>query len=258
MVSDSEEEARNLDVVLLTVALAESCARNTIFIAQNLYGVMLEENFDVRSVENTLLHSLRCAKEWLANDKIYLTAERCKVGSLLASGVATTHNCYILLAVEEAVASSTSTYAHTAELLLRLQTEILCRCSGADDNCLGLNLLLAINSNNKWACSSVDIGDNTGANIGAKAQSLSTQIVHHLGTLNTLRIAREVLDLCGCCELTARLDSLVQNRVEGCARSVDSSGKTGRSATNDKYFSSLHIRNIFVVSLLYFDFILQK
>ena len=254
VVTNSEEEARNLDIVLLAVALAKACACHTIHIAQNLHGVVLEQNLDVRSVENSLLHSLRCTKEWLAHNEIYLTAERCKVCSLLASGVATTYNCHILLAVEEAVASGTSAHTHTPKLHLRLQTEVLCRSTCADDNRLSLNLFLAIDCEHERSLRGVDIGNNTRANICAQTQSLRTQIVHHLCATNALRITWEVLDFCCCSQLSARLNSLIQYRVQSCTSSVNCSSKSRRTATNDKYFNSLHNAFIFCLLSLYFLF----
>ena len=239
--SDSEEEARNGDVVLLAINLAQTRSRNAIFVAQDLHSVMLKQDLDVRGVEDALLHRLRCTKERLAHDKIDLTTERCEVGSLLAGSIATAHNRYVLLAIEEAVAGCASTHAQTSKLLLRRQSEVLCRSTCADDNRLCLNLLLAIYGEVEWACRGVNLGYDACADICAKTLCLRTHIVHHLSALHAVRVAGEVLNL-GCCgKLSSRLNALVQNRIQRRAGSIDGSGKSSRSATDNQNFYSLHI-----------------
>jgi len=91
---DGEEEARNCDVALGSLSVADAHARYAVGVAENLDGVMLEQHFDVRRRENPLLHRLRCAQERLADDEIDLAAQRGEVGRLLAGGVAAADHGY--------------------------------------------------------------------------------------------------------------------------------------------------------------------
>ena len=192
--------------------MTQQSTRYAILVAQHLYGVVLKHNLDVWCVEYSLLHSLRCTQERLSYDQVNLLADRGQIGSLLASGVTTTHYGYILLAVEETVASSAGTHAHTSKFSLRLQSEILRRCTCGNDEGLCLNLLLAVDGHNEWTHVEVDVCHDAEAYISTKTLCLLLQICHHRCACDTLWVAWEVLNLgCGC-ELSAWLNTLVEYR----------------------------------------------
>ena len=88
MVTDGEEEARDVDRALLSVVPAQQGARYAGVVAQHLGGVVLEEHLDVLRAEDSLLHGLRGAQVGLADDHVDLAAQRGEVGGLLAGRVA--------------------------------------------------------------------------------------------------------------------------------------------------------------------------
>ena len=215
-------------------------ARYARLIAQNLGGVVLEQNLDVGGVLHALLHSLRRTQIGLANDQIDLTAQTCQVGCLLARGVAATDNSHVLLAVEEAVAGSARADAHTLEALLRGQTEILRGCTCADDNALSLNLLVAVDGDHEGACAQLRLGHRAETDIGTETLGLSAHTAHQLVAVDTLGVRGEVLDFGGCGELTAGGDTLVEYGVKTCTCGIDCSGVARRTTTDNKAFNLFH------------------
>ena len=80
----------------------------------------------------------------------------------------------------------------------------------------------------------VHLGDPTVAHVGVKALGLRLQVHHHLGTVDALGVAWEVVHFGGFRELTARLHALVQNGFHVRACGVDGGGVSGGSRSNDQ------------------------
>ena len=111
VVSDGQEESRDVDFDLLAVVAAQQSPRHARLVAQHFGRVVVEYHFDIGRAEHPLLHGFRSAQVGLAHDHVDLAANRGEVGGLLAGGVAAADHGHVFLAVEEAVAGGAGAHA---------------------------------------------------------------------------------------------------------------------------------------------------
>ena len=241
--ADGEEEAIDSDIDKLLVGLAtttdEMGALDTV-VTEETEGVVLEEDLDILAVADALLHHLRGTQEGLADDEIDLLADATEIEGILAGGVATTDDGNDLLTVEEAIAGGTGRDTLTHVLGLVGESEVLGGGSGGDDNGVGEDLLAGIIPGTIGTGGEIDTDNLAIADIGAETLGLTAQVEHHLVAIDSVGVAREILDLGGLGELSARLESAVLDRLEVGTGGIDGSGVAGR-ATADNQTLCIHL-----------------
>ena len=234
VMADRQEESRDVDLPLRAVVPAQQRARYARVVAQHLGGVVLEQHFDVRRVEHPLLHRLRGAQVGFAHDQVDLAAERCEVGGLLAGRVAAAHHGHVLFAVEKSVARGAGADALPAEFGLGRETEVFGRGSRGDDQRFGLDLLLAVDHDVERTRREVGARDVARADVGAEPLGLPAHQPHQVGTAHAVGMSREILDVGGRRQLSARFDAFVKHRLEVGARGVDGGGGPCGAAADDQ------------------------
>ena len=243
MVSDGQEEARDVDLHLLAVVAAQQCARHARLVAQYLGGVVVEYHLDVGGAEHALLHRLRGAQVGFAHDHVDLAADRGEVGGLLAGGVAAADHGHVLFTVEEAVAGGAGTHAHAAEFRLRGEPQVSGRGARGNDQAFGPDLLLAVDHHVERPRREVYAGGCARADLGAEALGLTPHVGHHLLAADPVGVAREILHVGRRRELPARFDALVEHGLEVCTRRIDggrvSCGAAADNQAFDRFFHDL-------------------
>lgn len=230
--ADAEEEAVDVDIeFLLLVSSLEAYEVSTLHavLTKESYCVAVEEHLDVLTLADTLLHNVGSTEVILTDHQIYFLGECREIESLLAGSVAAAYYSHVLLAIEEAVASGACTHAHAAILLLVRKTEIFGRSSCGDDHCLSIYHVAALILTTERTLAEVNLRDDLGTDLSAEAESLLTDMLHHFRALHTLGITGEILHLCGLCQLSAGLITLIYHGIEISTRCVDSGCVAGRS-----------------------------
>ena len=240
MVSDRHEEAGDVDFGFRAFVVAQQGARYAGFIAQHFGRVVLEEDFDVRGVHHPLLHGFRSPQVGLADDQIYLAADRSQVGGLLACRIAASDDRYVLLAVEESVAGGAGADAHALEFLFGGQSQVFGCGAGRNDQGFGLDLLLSVHDDVERARGEIDAGNDARADIRPEAQGLLAHVIHEFGAVDAFGETGEVFDFGGGGELSARFDPFVEYRREIRPGGIDRSRIARRAAADDQTFYVFH------------------
>ena len=237
LVADGEEETVDGDVhlflVRLTKAFHQVRALYAVF-AKEPDGVVFEEHLDVRRLKDPFLHHLRGAQVGFADDEINLLREAGQVERFLARRVSAAHDRYALFAVEEPVARCAGRDAHARILRLVGQTKVFGRRAGADDQRLCFNCFLSVDRDLVGRGREVGSRCDAHADVGTEAFGLLFEVFHQLRTRHAFRIAGEVFDFGRGGQLSARLDSFVQNRGEVGTRGIDSRCISSWSGTDDE------------------------
>ena len=84
--------------------------------------VMLEQDRDIRSVQDTFLHDFGCTQIRFADNQIHLFCQAGQIKCFVTSRITTTYNSHHFLTIEKTVASRTSRNTHSGIFLLIRQS----------------------------------------------------------------------------------------------------------------------------------------
>ena len=201
---------------------------------------MLPQHFDVGRIQHTVLHGLGGTQHVATHDEIHLVAELGQIGGILAGRVTAAHDCDILAFIEEAVTGGTGRHAAALEFLLGGKTEITCRGTRRDDDGVGKELAVVFRRHLERTLADVDASDFALANLCTEAQGLLADVFHHIGAVDALGIAGEVLDFGGLGELSAGLHTFINDGLHIGATSIDGCGVARRARANYQTFNMFH------------------
>ena len=214
--TNGQEEAINSHIITTFVCLAQALhqvyALHAI-ITIEAYGIVFKEHLNLFVVQHALLHDLRGTQVGLADNQIDFRSQTSQIDCLFTGRITTAHYGYHLLAIEEAIASSTGTHTHSSIFLFILQTKVLSCCPRSNDHGVGRYHLLFVDSHLVGSLGTVEGRHDTVTHISTKAFSLLAQVLHQFGASNTLRITREILHLSCCGQLSSQLKSSIEYRV---------------------------------------------
>ena len=241
---DSQEEPVNLDLLGClfrgSLLVHQTSALNSHVWPKQFQRVMLEQYFNVFRSEHTFLHSLRCSQIVLTNNQIYFTTQPGQISSLLASGISTTYNSHVFSAIEESVASCTSTNTSPTECLFWRQTQVLGSCTRCNNHGIRLDHLLPVDRNLVRMTGKVNIRRDPETNIRSETFRLFSHIFHHHRTGHAFRVSREVFHFRGRGQLTTHLHSRVQHRIQISSRCVYRCRIPGRPWPYNQAFNSFY------------------
>ena len=171
-----------------------------------------------------------------------------QVVGLLTGRVATAHDSHDLLAVEEAVAGRAGRYALPCILRLVGQAQVLgCGTRGHDDG-VSRQLLAAVQGDEEGALAHVDACHEARLHLRAQVDGLLAHVVHQLEAVNALGEAGEILDGGRLGQLSAHLQALDEQAVDGGAHQINRCGISGRAGTDNQTLGVVHIFQFLVVS----------
>ena len=197
-------------------------------------GIRLEEHFDFLVVEDAVLHDFAGTEEGLADNEIDLRGESCQIGCFLAGCIAAANDSNDFLAVEETVASGTGTHTLSHIFLFIAQAQVLCTCTGGDDDAVSGPFASVIEGDKEGTHIEVNLCGHIRQHLGAETFCLSAHIVHQLICIHAFRPSGEVLHF-GCDgQLSSGLKSFEQGGREVGATCVDGCGVARRPAAYDK------------------------
>src|SRR5690606_31340534 len=120
--------------------------------------------------------------------------------------VATANDRYFLFAIEKAVAGGAGTDALAFERFFGIQAQVTGRGAGGDDQCVtGISAGVAIKS--ERALGKIGLVDVIEDDFGIEALGVGLHALHQFRALDTMNIARPVVDFGGGGELAAGLDT---------------------------------------------------
>ena len=123
--TDSQEETVNCYIHLFFVQFAhpfyQMCTFDTAF-TEKTDRVMLEQDRDIRSVQDTFLHDFGCTQIRFADNQIHLFCQAGQIKCFFTSRITTAYNSHHFLTIEKTVASRTSRNTHSGIFLLVRQS----------------------------------------------------------------------------------------------------------------------------------------
>lgn len=139
MVPNGNEKTRDIDSAFLARLVVDQDRTFHTLLTDDLLGLVIPEYFNVRGVEDTVLHGLAGPHSIPADDHVDLLTKFGEVGSLFRGSITGTDNGDRLTFEEESVTNRASGYAVTVQALFRGQAEPFGRSAGSDDNRVGMD-----------------------------------------------------------------------------------------------------------------------
>ena len=163
------------------------------------------------------MHGIRSTQHVATHNHVYLLGQASQILCLFASRVATANDSHHFLAVEEAIARSTSRHALASIFLFVGQTQILSRSARRNDERVRLQHCAVVGCHlvrSRTVLGQFHLGDDTVTEVRAQTFGLRAQVVHQFLSGCSLRIAWKVVHFCCLCQLSAWLQSLIEDRVQ--------------------------------------------
>ena len=236
-VSDCDKETCDRDNLLCTgLVVPEPRAFNDL-ISDNLQRFRIPEDFDVGHTFYPVLHGLGCTHLIAAYNHVNFLAQLGQVGRFLSSGITGPDDGHFLSAEKKAIAYCAGTHSPTGlpEAGFAGQPEPLGRGACCDNHRIGgYHMLTIIELHEMLRAGKVHAGGPAGADIRFKTQGLIFQVFHHPRAVHSFGISRKVVHVSGVHELSARLHTLVHDRLEVSTRGVDGGGISSGAAPDDQ------------------------
>ena len=229
--------------VRLAFAVHQVCSLYLAFTRQ-LQRIMLKKHLYLGIIEDALLHDLRSTKIGFANDHIDLLAEPRQIIGLFAGGVSAAYYRYRFLAIEETVACGASTHAAAFVRPLALNAEVFGTRARSNDHCIRFIFLRIFHPYFLRTDRKIYLCNDSGYEFCAEAFCLTAHVVHHRERLYAVRIARKILHLRRGRQLSAKLRTFYQHRLQVSTARIDSSRVSRRTGTYYQTFYSIHIAKI--------------
>ena len=242
---DGDEQAGELMLChCVRLQIFDPHPRHPGIVSQNLLNGGVPEKPDFLMLERPLLHDLARPESVPTVKHCHAAAEVGEVEGFLHRRIPTTHDGDILIAEEKTITGRARRDAASIKLLLGLQPKPSRRSYGGDDEGFtGQRLLIGL-LQPKRPLGQIDGNHIAIDKLGVEAPSLRHELVHHLRTLHSLRIARIVLHIGGDHQLPTRFVAGNQHRTQVSPRCVNGSGQPGRAGTKNDHtvMPSTHVK----------------
>ncbi len=182
----------------------------------------------------TVLHDAAAAELVAPVDEHHLAGELGQEERFLESAIASTHDRYLAVAEEEAVAGGAGGHTASAQARLVLQVEPDGRGAGGHDDRVG-GVLGSAGGDTERTPAEVDPLDVHVVDTRPEALRLRAHVGHQGRSVDALGEAREVLDLRGDHELPTGHEAGDDDRFQVGTRSVDGGRQSGRTAADDEH-----------------------
>lgn len=205
--------------------------------SEDIHGHMVPYDLDVRGVQNQFLQGGSAAELAAAVHNIDLGAELRQIERVFQRRVAAADDDGGAFAEEVAVAGGAGRNAEAAELLFGGESEPAGLGAGSHDDGIGSDFIFVVHPTTEGAGGEIDLGDDTGAHLGANMEGLVADILHDDGAGRAFWIAGKILDFIGDSQLATHLKTLNEEGVEVCAGGVYTGGISGRSGAYNQAFN---------------------
>jgi hypothetical protein len=242
--ADAEEHRRyGKDVFVVGGEVLEPQAFDVLlFDTEDFFDGSAGEEVNFGMGHGAVEHDLRGAEFFAAVDQRDLGGEACEEESLFHGGVAAADDGDLFAGEEEAVAGGAGADAVADEGLFGWQVEPAGACSGGDDECTGVDGLLA-DGQLKGMFGQIDRVEVGHAELGAKANGLLLHVLDEVGALDAFGPAGEVFYQGGDGELAAGLMAFEDEGLEVRACGVDGGGESGAAGAEDDGVASRIFRH---------------
>lgn len=169
-------------------------------------------------------------------DERHLRREAGQEAGFLKCGVAAANDDDFLAAEEKSVAGGAGAYAASNVILLAGDSQIFGRRAGRQNERFGNEFADPFHLQLKRTFAQINAVDPAGAEFRAETLGLFAHVVHQFRTHDSFREPREVFHFRRRRQLSARLRSLDDQRVQVGAGQINGRRKSGRTGTDNNRF----------------------
>src|SRR5690625_2295104 len=221
-------------------------------ITQDFIQLRVPEKLDFIIIRSALLHRLRGSQLISAVQNGYFIRKHSQKSCLFHRSVPSAYHDHMLFSEECAVTGCASTHSFPFQFLFTWDVEPLSRGTRSDDDTFGIDSVLIIHRDFKRTFIKSDFRNKSISAIGTKTLRLLPKILHHTGPEYAFRIPREVFNIGGLHQLTARLRPFQNQWSQICPGSVECGRQSCRPASDDYYLKEFVLNLIHFCSSFYF------
>ncbi len=166
-------------------------------------------------------------------DQIDFGAKTGEIICLLTGSVSSSNHGNYLIFIEITITGSTGRDPLPIELFLAFETNPFGTGAGGDNNGLCFYLIAMVVFEVEWAVAEVAVNNVSTTDVAAETLSLTSQVIHHGRSADTIRVARKIFYFSCDGQLTAGLLTLVKKRLKVGTTSIDTCGVACRTGTNN-------------------------